>query len=116
MSKFKSVFWDDLENDLKDPEFSAMFYLERERIQMIDKIINQLDELREASAVSKADLARRLMTEPANVRRLFTSKKRNPTANNLADLALAFGYELTLVPMPTAKQKKVSKAFATQSA
>lgn len=115
MAKFKSVFWDDLEKDLKNPEFAAMFYLESERIQMIDNLINQIDELREASAVSKAELARRLKTEPANIRRLFTAKTRNPTANNLADLALAFGYELALVPMPIAKQKKISKAFATQS-
>lgn len=116
MAKFKSAFWDDLETELEDPEFAALFYLERERIRMVDRIINQLDEIREQSSISKADLARRLNTEPSNVRRLFTAKKRNPTANNLAEIALAFGYELQLVPLSPAKQRKIKKAFATQSA
>lgn len=111
MKKATSVFWDELNEELKDPEFAALFYLETERIQMIDSIINQLDDLRIEANVSKVELARRMQSEPANVRRLFSAMKSNPTAATIVDIALVLGYQLKLEPLPKARQRKIAKAL-----
>lgn len=116
MKKATSVFWDELESELKDPEFAAQFYLETERIQMIDNIINQLDDLRVQADVSKVELARRMQSEPSNVRRLFSAVKSNPTAATIVEIALVLGYELKLEPMPKAKQRKIAKALENLTA
>jgi DNA-binding phage protein len=110
MPKFNSAFYQDLEKNLKDPEFAALFELEGMRIKMIDDLINQLDDLRLLEGNSKVDLARKLQVEPANVRRFFTSKRRNPTITSVVELALALGYKLTLEPLSKQELKKLKPA------
>jgi DNA-binding phage protein len=100
MSNSDSVYWDDLAEDLKDPEFLRQFILESIRINTIDTIVNQLDEARELAGLSKADLARSISAEPAVVRRMLGHASRsNPTLGTLSELAAALGYRVALVPV-----------------
>lgn len=97
MSDGNSVYWDDLAEELKDPEFLRRFVLESIRIDTIDSIVNQLEDARATTGLSKADLARAISVEPATVRRLLSSASRsNPTLGTLSDLAAALGYRITL--------------------
>ena len=73
-----SAFWDDVANDLEDPEFLREFIVESMRIATIDEVVNALDDAREAAGLSKAELARAIQVQPATIRRLFASNKANP--------------------------------------
>jgi DNA-binding phage protein len=116
MSDFKSKFWSDLEADLGDPEFKSAFTLASARIELIDQLVNKLDVSRVEQNLTKADLARMLKMQPANVRRFFSDQTPNPTAATFFEVALALGFELKLAPMPKAKRNKLQSALATQSA
>ncbi|WP_330185989.1 helix-turn-helix domain-containing protein (plasmid) [Nocardia sp. NBC_01503] len=94
----QSVFWDDLAEDLKDPDFLREFVLESVRIKTVDSILNMLDQAREQSQLSKAALARAASIEPAAVRRLL-SARGNPTLHTVSELAAALGLRLTLEPL-----------------
>lgn len=94
-----SVFWDDLEEDLKDPEFLREFVLETVRVRTIDSIINILDDARNDAHLSKAELARAISANPATVRRLLSSGSVNPTLGTVSEMAAALGYRLTLEPL-----------------
>lgn len=59
-----SVFWDDLTQDLKDPQFLREYVAQSIRIATIDRIVNELDAAREAAGLSKAEL-RTAVCEPA---------------------------------------------------
>lgn len=101
MSKRNSVYWEDLVEDLKDPEFLREYVLESLRIHSIDSIINQLDEAREAAGLSKADLARVISAQPSTVRRLLgTTTASNPTLGTVSEVAASLGMQLALVPIP----------------
>lgn len=108
MSSEHSAFWDDLVEDLKDPEFLREYVRESIRIETIDQVVNTLDEAREAAGLSKAALARSISAEPAVVRRLFSASRANPTLGTLAELAAALGMRVTLEPLPAAEQQYVT--------
>ncbi|WP_280220169.1 helix-turn-helix domain-containing protein [Nocardia neocaledoniensis] len=91
----QSVFWADLAEDLDDPEFLREFVLEAVRIKTVDSIINALDQARTESAMTKAELARAMSTEPSTIRRLLSSPK-NPTLRTVTEAAAALGFRLTL--------------------
>jgi DNA-binding phage protein len=110
MAKFKSAFYQDLEKNLKNPEFAAAYRLEGLRIQMIDELINQLDDARAIEGISKTELALALQQEPANVRRFFTAKRRNPTISSLIDISLALGFRIKLEPLSKAEKKLTQAA------
>ena len=113
MSHSDSAYWDDLTEDLKDPEFLRQFVLESIRINTIDTIVNQLDEARKLAGLSKADLARSISAEPAVVRRMLGHASRsNPTLGTLSELAAALGYRVALVPVPPRAQS-VARALQT---
>ncbi len=59
-----SVFWDDLTQDLKDPQFLREYVAQSIRIATIDRIVNELDAAREAAGLPKAEL-RTVVCEPA---------------------------------------------------
>jgi ribosome-binding protein aMBF1 (putative translation factor) len=92
-STTKSVFWEDLNRDLADPEFRAAYESDTRRIRTFDQLINSLDERREAVGWSKADLARVTGRRPSTVRRLFAASKR-AKIETYVDLATALGLEL----------------------
>lgn len=91
-----SAFWDDLSRDLEDPEFRREYVAESVRIATLDSLINALEDAREAEGLSKADIARALDTEPATIRRLFSSESANPTIGTLAEVAAVVGYRITV--------------------
>lgn len=92
-------FWQDLDDDLQNPEFARAFAAESVRIATIDSLVNQLDEAREAAGLSKAALARAIGANPAVVRRLLSAPGVNPTLGTLAEVAAALGYRVQLTPM-----------------
>jgi len=104
-----SQFWDDLAEDLKDPEFLRDYVRESVRIATIDKLVNELDQAREAAKLSKAELARAISSQPAVIRRLFSSGNVNPTLGTLAEVAAALGMRITLEPLTVSEQKNVTK-------
>src|ERR1700678_71641 len=96
MGAGRSVFWDDLASDLEDPEFLRQYVAQSIRIATIDRIVNELDTAREAAGLTKAGLAHAISSEPATVRRLFSSDHANPTLGTLAELAAALGMRVVL--------------------
>jgi transcriptional regulator with XRE-family HTH domain len=107
--KAGSAFWDDLATDLQDPEFLRDYVVESMRIATIDRLVNELDEAREAAGLTKAELARAIGAEPASIRRLFTSGHSNPTLGTLAEVASALGMQITLTPLPAAERRRVTQ-------
>ncbi len=55
----RSVFWDDVERQLEDPEFRRHFVLEQNRIETVDRVMNLIMDALERSGTSRADVARR---------------------------------------------------------
>lgn len=109
MTVTPSTFWDDLAQDLEDPEFLREYVRESIRIATIDQLVNALDEAREAAHLTKAELARAISAEPAVVRRLFSASHVNPTLGTLAEVAAALGMRVTLEPLPAKEREQVTK-------
>jgi DNA-binding phage protein len=103
------VFWDDLARDMEDPEFLRDYITESVRIATVDAIINALDDARVSAGLSKAELARAIGSEPATVRRLFSSGNANPTLGTLAEVAAALGLRISVEPLPAADREAVTK-------
>ncbi len=108
MANGQSVFWDDLAKDLEDAEFLREYIVESMRIATIDDLVNSLDQAREASGMTKADLARAISVEPAVVRRLFSGSHLNPTIGTVAEVAAALGMRITMERLPAAERKAVT--------
>lgn len=106
-----SAFWDDLAADLQDPEFVREYITESVRIAAIDTIMNALDEARTAAGLSKAELARAVGTDPATMRRLFSSNRANPTLGTLAEIAAVLGFRISIEPLPAAEREAVTHSL-----
>ncbi|MGN2635820.1 helix-turn-helix domain-containing protein [Nocardia takedensis] len=106
------MFWDDLAEDLKDPEFLREYVLNSIRVQTIDSIVGALDQARAEADLSKAALARAVALEPSVVRRLFSAES-NPTLRTVSDLAAALGMRVALVPLDGAESDVVATALRT---
>lgn len=104
----RSVFWDDLADELQNLDSLREYVIESVRIATIDRIVNALDDAREAAGLSKADLARAISAEPAVVRRLFSSSRVNPTLGTLAEIAAALGMRVTLEPLAASERSAVT--------
>jgi transcriptional regulator with XRE-family HTH domain len=104
----RSVFWDDLAQDLADPQFLREYVAQSIRIATIDRIVNELDGAREAAGLSKAELARAINSEPATVRRLFSAGHVNPTLGTLAEVAAALGMRVVLEPLDPDDRKRIT--------
>jgi len=104
-----SAFWDDLTRDLEDPEFLREYVTESIRVATIDAVINALDEARVSAGLSKADLARAIGTEPATVRRLFSSHNANPTLGTLAEVAAVLGLRISVEPLTAGDREAVTE-------
>ena len=102
------AFWEDLAEDLQDPEFLRHYVVESIRIATIDRIVNTLEGARDAADLSKAALARAISAEPAAVRRLFSAGHVNPTLGTLAEVAAALGMRITLEPLPAGERAAVT--------
>lgn len=106
-----SGFWVDLAGDLVEPVFRQQYLLESERIATIDRIINQLDDLRQELGMSKAELARAIGRTPEAIRRLMTAKSVNPQLSLVAEIASVLGYRVTLTPMSATERREVAKSL-----
>jgi ribosome-binding protein aMBF1 (putative translation factor) len=98
-----------LAEELRDPEFARHYAAESARIAAIDAVVNGLDELREASGYSKAQLARAIGAQPSVVRRLLSSQAVNPTLGTVAELAAALGMKVTLQPMSAEERRQITE-------
>lgn len=116
MGKNRSVFWDDLTENLKDPGFRHQYILESERIATIDRIVNELDDIREQQGLTKADLARAISRQPEAMRRLLTAGTVNPELGFVAEIAAALGYRLSLEPMNADERKEISEPLRARIA
>lgn len=107
MSKFTSAFYQDLETNIQTHELLSTLEREGLRIDLVDSLINELDEIRTEDGLTKTELARSLQQEPANVRRFFTAKGANPTMASFLDIALTLGYKIKLEPLRKADLEKL---------
>lgn len=112
----RSVFWDDHQAGLDDPEYARAFAAESIRVSTIDTIMNTLTEQVEASGLSKTALARAIGANPAAVRRLLTAQDVNPTLGTLAELAGALGMKVTLAPMTAGERRAITEPMTTPGA
>lgn len=93
---------------LEDPEFARAYAAESARISAIDAVVNQLDDAREASNLTKAQLARAIGSDPSVVRRLLSAQTVNPTLATVAELAAALGLKVTLTPMSAEERGRIT--------
>jgi transcriptional regulator with XRE-family HTH domain len=88
----------------EDPAFRTEYERERRAIAAIDDVVNALEELRVAHALSKAELARAIDKNPASIRRLLTARG-NPELGTIVALADALDAEIKVVPRkPSARR------------
>jgi ribosome-binding protein aMBF1 (putative translation factor) len=106
----RSVFWDDVERQLKDPEFRRHFVLEQNRIETVDRVMNLIMDALEKSGTSRADVARAVGAHASAIRRLLNrgTTAPNPTLETLADVAAVLGFQVELVPMDRQTRRKVT--------
>jgi len=103
---------------LTDPKFKALYTQKRAEIDLIDKILANIEQRREELRLSKADLARLVGMRPEAVRRLLSAKNSNPTLFTVTKLAFALGMRIEIKPSVPAgklgpKVRKVAKELAT---
>ena len=94
---------------MEDPVFRAEYERARREIDQVDSVIRQLDELREAAGLTKAELARHIGRDPSSIRRLFTAKG-NPELTLVASIAEDLGVELRVVPRNTKRARRRATA------
>jgi transcriptional regulator with XRE-family HTH domain len=94
---------------MDDPEFRAEYERARREIDQVDSVIRQLDELREAAGLSKAELARHIGRDPSSIRRLFTAES-NPELLLVASIAEDLGAEVRVVPRTRVRGGSSGKA------
>lgn len=92
---------------MQDPEFRAEYERARSEIGQVDAVIQQLDELREAAGLSKAELARHIGRDPSSIRRLFTAKS-NPELLLVASIAQDLDADLRVVPRKRRRRQAVA--------
>lgn len=97
--------------ELQNPAFRQAYEQARTEIAQVDAVMRQLDALREASGVTKAELARLIGRNPSTVRRLFTAEV-NPELKTVAAIASVLGARLEVTPgeKPAAHTRKARPA------
>ncbi len=113
----RSVFWDDVERRLEDPEFRRHFVLEQNRIQTADRVMNLLVDALEKSGLTRADVARALDSHGSAIRRLLNQEAgaANPTLQTLTDVAAVLGFQVELVPMKRQTRQQVTDQLTVRS-
>jgi len=98
-----------LASRLQDPEFRAEFEKASRELKAIDAIVNELDGLRQAHGMTKAELAREIDKNPASVRRLFTAPA-NPELRTIVAMADALDADVVIVPRSRRGRRNSSAA------
>lgn len=57
------TFYNDLNNNLKDPTFAEMFWMERGRIQERDRIMNRVQDIEDRSHATRTPLFQETLLE-----------------------------------------------------
>ncbi len=91
----------------EDREFAGEFRRQQREIAVIDRIVNELDGLREQAGLSKAHLAREIGKHPASVRRLLTAPA-NPELRTVVALADALDADVQVVPRRATRRKSAA--------
>lgn len=97
-----------LSRRLRDPEFKAEYERQLRAIRAVDALVNDLEQLREALGLSKAEVARMIDKNPASVRRLLTASG-NPELKTVVAMADALGADVRIVPRSKAHIKTSAK-------
>lgn len=92
----------------QDPEYRAEYKRARREIAQVDSVVRELDELREAAGLSKAELARHIDRNPSSIRRLFTQRS-NPELRLVAQIAEKLGADIRVVPRRSGSRKRSRK-------
>jgi ribosome-binding protein aMBF1 (putative translation factor) len=101
---------------MKDGEFAAAYDEARGEIDTVDELMRALDRAREDGGLSKAELARRMETQPEAVRRLLTADEPNPTLGTVIKMARSLGYSLALVRRKPAQRRRATQPAKRRSA
>lgn len=88
---------------IADADYQAEYEQARREIETIDRVIHQLDQLRESAGLSKAELARMVSRNPSSIRRLFTQQS-NPELALVVAIASALGAKIEIVPPKKTKK------------
>lgn len=94
-----SLFYDDHQKSLANPEYAQAYSEETARITSVDYVINTLNSEIEKAGISKSALARAIGANPAAIRRLLSANGVSPTLSTLSDIAGVLGLKVELVPM-----------------
>ena len=100
--------------ELEDPTFEAEYRQARAEIAQVDAVMSKLDAMREASGISKAELARLIGRNPSTVRRLFTAEV-NPELKTIAAIASVLGARLEIIseePRPRSLESAKPRSVA----
>lgn len=111
-SKTKTGFDKFFDEQMKSSSFAQSYAESRAEIDAVDSVVRALDEAREKSGLTKAELATAIDARPEVVRRLFTTKRPNPTLSTIVRLAAAVGYRVKLVRDTKPKRARRSGAAA----
>ncbi|MHB8293123.1 MAG: helix-turn-helix transcriptional regulator [Acidimicrobiales bacterium] len=94
--------------ELHDPAFREAYEQARTEIAQVDSVMRQLDALREAAGITKAELARLIGRNPSTIRRLFTAEV-NPELKTVAAIASVLGARLRLEVTPGEKPAALTR-------
>jgi ribosome-binding protein aMBF1 (putative translation factor) len=84
------------ERTLADPDDRRRYERKKRTIVLTRQLLMRIDEERERTGLSKAELARRIGASPSVVRRLFTSEGSNPTLRTVIEMLDELGIDLEL--------------------
>lgn len=82
-----------------------------QEVDSVDRLMRVLDEIRGVLGLSKAELARRVDTHPAAVRRMLSVEAPNPTFATVVKLVDAVGLKLQLVPKDAPADDELWRAW-----
>ena len=97
--------------NLESAKYRRAAVLESIRIATVETIIDELDEAREALAMSKEELARSISAHGSVVRRLFSSPEASPNLTSVAEVAASLGMRIVVVPMEPKEREEVLAAL-----
>ena len=83
---------------LADPAVQERYERTRRTVAAIRETLMRVDHERAQAGLTKADLARRVGTNPATMRRLLSSGQRNPTLKTVLEVCDVLGMKVTVAP------------------
>ena len=104
----KTAFDRYVDEKKKSPTFAAEYERVGAEIRAVDDLIRLVDAERVDLGMSKADLARKVSTTPAAMRRLLTSGEANPTITTVLDVLEAVGLRFTVLPRSSSKPPSIA--------